>query len=279
MTQTGNKRFWLVSAIFLACWTGCGSKPDSSEPLLCHIGGTMRPAMEALIAKYTAATGQKIDVNYAESGELLIRIDQTRIGDLFVCHDPFMAAARKKGLVRKWWHISTLEPVIVVNKGNPKGIHSLRDLARPGLRILFTHEMYHEMTILPRMTAKAGLRKAIEANCVSFSWGGGEAANELELGTADAAIVWNAVAFLRQDKIDTVSIEPEYHMQPGVDAVTTATFGLVDLSEIRVTLAVLTCSKHAEAAMKFGEYCASDEAQETWVKFGYARRQREVSSR
>jgi len=268
-------RVWvvLVLAAAAAFLIDCKSKGTSSEALLCHIGGTMRPAMEELVNNYTAKTGQKIDVNYAESGELFIRIDQTRKGDLFVCHDPFLAAAERKGLVEQWWYVSTMHPVIVVTKGNPKNIHSLKDLARPGMKVIFNHEMYHEMAIIPRMADKAGIRKALEANCISFTWGGGESANALELGTADASIVWNAVAFLRQDKIDIVPIEPEYHMQSGVDAVTSATFGVTDLSKIRVTISALSCSKNLEAATKFGAYCASDEAQKVWVKYGYAPRE------
>jgi molybdate transport system substrate-binding protein len=260
-----------LSASCIVVLMSCGSQ-RSSVPLLCHVGGTMRPAMEELARNYTQQTGQKIDVDYAESGELFIRIDQTRKGDIFVCHDPFFAASVKKGLVAKGWYLSTLEPFIVVNKGNPKGIHGIKDLAKPGLKLLFTHETYHEMGLVPRMADKAGIRKEMEANCSSFSWGGGEAANELELGTADASIVWNAVAFLRKDKIDMVPIEPQYHLQDSVDAVTTATFGKMELSNIKVCIAALSCSKNLEAAEKFAAYCASDEAQKVWVSYGFAPR-------
>jgi molybdate transport system substrate-binding protein len=213
-----------------------------------------------------------VDIDYAESGELYVRIDQTHKGDLFICHDPFGGAALKKGLVVKSLPVATLDPVIVVAKGNPKNIHGLMDMAKPGVKVIFTHEMYNEMNLIPRMADRAGIRKQLDANCASFSWGGGESANELSLGAADASIVWNAVAALRKDIVDMVPIEKDLHLQSSTDAVSCATYGTVDLSTIKVTANVLTWSQNAKAATAFAEFCASDEAQKVWTDFGFSAR-------
>jgi molybdate transport system substrate-binding protein len=45
----------------------------AQEPLLCYVGGTMRPAMEEIIKAYEAKTGQKILVDYSGSGELIYK--------------------------------------------------------------------------------------------------------------------------------------------------------------------------------------------------------------
>jgi molybdate transport system substrate-binding protein len=137
-----------------------------------------------------------------------------------------LAGALRKHLAVKGWNLSTLDPVIVVAKGNPKKIHGLKDLAAPGIKIIFTHETYHYMGIVPRMADKAGIRAQLEKNCVSYAGGGSEASNELSLGTADAAVVWNVIASLRENNLDVVPIEPEYRLQSGVDAVSSATFGI-----------------------------------------------------
>jgi molybdate transport system substrate-binding protein len=226
--------------------------------------------MEELVKEYQVDHALKVNIDYAESGELYVRLDQTHKGDLLVCHDPFGGAALKKRLVTLSLPAATLDPVIVVAKGNPKQIHGLRDMANPGVKVIFTHEMYNEMNLIPRMAERAGIRKPLDANCASFSWGGGESANELSLGTADASIVWNAVAALRTDIVDMVPIEKGLHLQSNVDAITCATYGTVDLSTIKVTINVVRWSKHADAATAFAKFCVSDEAQKVWTKYGFS---------
>lgn len=265
--------FWLPAlalAGFMALTCQCGARSNSQAHLLCHVGGTMRPAMEAIAKLYEQKTDAKVDIDYAESGELLVRIEQTHKGDLYVCHDPFLAAAMKKNLAARGWNVATLDPVIVVAKGNPKGIHGLADLARPGIKVIFTHETYHEMGLVPRMADRAGIRAQLEKNCVSYAGGGSEASNELSLGTADAAIVWNVVASLRANDLDQVPIESSYLMKKDVDAVTSATFGVFDLSTIRVTVATLKCSFRPKEAAKFAEFCASDDAAKIWAEQGFS---------
>jgi len=272
MTQLSVKaRLILLAALLAISFFSC-SRQTGDRPLLCFVGGTMRPAMEELVRIYQQTHQFKVDIDYAESGELYVRIDQTHKGDLFVCHDPFGGAAKKKGLVTMSLPVATLDPVIVVAKGNPKSIRGFKDMANPGVRVIFTHEMYNEMNLVPRMAERAGIRKQLDSNCASFSWGGGESANELSLGTADASIVWNAVAALRTDIVDVVPIERRLHLQSNTDAITCATYGTVDLSTIKVTVNVLRWSKSAKAATAFAEFCASDEAQAVWTKYGFSPR-------
>ena len=128
-----------VAALLLAP-AGCGKdERGKAEPLLCYVGGTMRPVMEELAKRYEAQIGQKVHIDYDGSGALLVKIEQTKLGDLYVAHDPFQAALMRKGLGVRGWTVAAVSPVIVVPKGNPKRIRSFRDLARPGLRLVFSH--------------------------------------------------------------------------------------------------------------------------------------------
>ena len=118
----------LVLAIPLL--SSCGRAPKTERtPLLCYVGGTMRPAMEELVKLYEARTHQPIQVDYADSGELLVKVQLTGRGDLFVVHDPYLSELMSKGLGDRGWTVASLTPVIVVPKGNPKKIQGLRDLA------------------------------------------------------------------------------------------------------------------------------------------------------
>jgi molybdate transport system substrate-binding protein len=254
-----------------AALAGCGGGGSGEPaPLYCYVGGTMRPAMEELARIYQEETGRRVELDYGDSGAAIIKAETTGRGDLTVVHDPFHGAFEHKGLSADAWVVATLQPVIAVAKGNPKSITGLKDLARPGLRLILTDAMYstagHVNTVMFR---RAGIEAEVAKNVVAGTRMGGEAANAVVLGTADATIVWNAVAFLRRDKLDAIPIEAAYRPDPGVDATTSATFGPINLAQIRVTIDVLKSSKQADAARAFAQFAASPRAAEVWRKLGF----------
>ena len=265
----------LALAVGLSAIAGCSpSKPETpaaAGPLYVYVGGTMRPAMEVLAQQYEKETGRKLEIDYGDSGANYIKAETTGRGDLYVGHDPFHGALEKKGLILDAWIAATLEPVIVVAKGNPKKIEGLAGLAQPGVRVVLTDAVYSTAGhVWQVMFKKAGLTDAIQKNVVTTTRAGGEAANAVVLGNADAAIVWNAVQFLRRDKLDAVLIEPPYRPVLGVDAVTSPTFGPLDMAQIRVTVDVLKSSKQPAAAKAFAEFVTSDRAATVWNDFGFS---------
>ena len=260
----------LASSAMLA-FAGCSRPSQPDTALRCYVGGTMRPVMEAFAAKHEEQTGQKVEIDHAGSGELLIRIQQTQIGDLYVCHDPFLGRLMHKRLGVKGWVVGYIKPMIAVQKGNPKNIEGLKDLLRGDVRLGLTDPTYSTTGWIYKIVfKKAGIAEQIANKDMPRTRGGGQTANNVKLGHLDAGIVWDAVIHARRDGLDAVDIEPEYRPQPEVDAVTTATFGTVDMSAIRVTVATLKCSKKLAAATKFAEFCTSPEARQTWVDFGFS---------
>lgn len=263
----------LVTTLWLV-----GCEPEGGKPeLLCYVGGTMRPALEVLAKQWEAKTGQKVLIDYADSGSLLIKIENTKKGDLYVCHDPFAGALNKKGLDGKVWAIAALTPMIAVPKGNPKTIADVRDLVKPEIRVGLTDAEYSTLGhICPVMFKKAGILDAMTAKekdgkNLTRSRMGGQMANGVIVGSLDAAIVWDAVIGTpkRREKLDAVDIGKGYRPHPETDAVTTATYGVIDMSSIKVTIATLKCSKQTEAATKFAEYVAGPEARKVFDEFGY----------
>jgi len=264
---------WMLGAVAVAAavlLTGCGGESSENAPLRCYVGGTMKPAMEELAKAWQAQGGRRVELDFADSGASIIKAETPGRGDLIVVHDPFHAALVRKGLSQGGWLMATMKPMIAVPKGNPKGIHGLRDLARPGLRLVLTDAKYSTVGhLVARMLKKAGIEDAVEKNVATRTRMGGEAANAVVIGTADAAIVWNAVIFLRADNLDAVPIEPDYQLLPGVDVVTSATFGRIDMGVSKVTIDVLKGSTRPAAARAFAEFCASDKAQEIWQRQGF----------
>ncbi|NDP21991.1 MAG: molybdate ABC transporter substrate-binding protein [Paludibacter sp.] len=264
------KSIKLFLLIVIVAITGCKQKDTN---LICYVGGTMRPPMEEIIKQYEKETGIKINLDYGGSGELLTRIKETKKGDLMVVHDPFFAETERKGLVEAGWAVAYLKPVIIVAKGNPNMINNIYDLGKPGIKVVLTDPIYSTTgyivkAMFNKMDSASVIR--IKQNVVSNMRGGYEAANAVVLKTADATIAWDAVAFLRKDEVDVIPINPEVMPKPSVDAITSATFGAVDLGKIKVTLGLLKCSSNKEGALKLAKFICSESSKKIWQKYGFS---------
>lgn len=259
----------VVLMLSAAVLSGCGGK--ETPDLYAYVGGTMRPAMEELAKMYEKDTGLRIYLDCAGSGENMIKAKTTGKGDIYVAHDPFHNAMIIKDLADEGWHVGAIKPMIAVAKGNPKNIEGLKDLTQEGISLVLTDPEYSTTGhIVDVMVKKAGLTEAIKKNIKTRKRGGSEAANDVMLGHADAAIVWDAVLHVRKDKLDVVDVAAEYRPQPEVDAVTSPTFGDIDMSCIRVTVDLLKSSEHPKRARKFAEFIASEKARKVWKDFGFS---------
>lgn len=266
----------LAAAFGVACAAGYSARAERAakapaETLLVHVGGTMRPAMEEICGMFEKDTGAKVELSYNDSGAIVTTIQTTGKGDICVVHDPFGGLMEKKGWVDRMATVATLTPVIAVRKGNPKKITTVKDLAQANVKVGLTDAEYstagHIVSVIFR---KAGIADAMAAKDITRSRDGGSMANAVKLGSLDAAIVWNAVVEARKDSLDAVAIEPVMLPVSGVDAVTTATYGNIDMSSIKVTLIVLKGSKHPDAARKLAEFAASDRGRGVFAKRGFS---------
>jgi len=242
------------------------------EPLICHVGGTMMPVITELAKMYEEKTGQAVEINSAGSGELLAHIELHKRGDVYISHDPFLdILVQKYKMGIDGWLLAELTPVIAVQKGNPKQISGLDDLTRDDVELILTD---YEGSSLGRMLSTifskidVDFEKLNETKEIHTNRSGGYAANFVMTGNADVTMVWDAVAHLRQDKLDIVRIDDHLPV-PHVDAVTSATGITYKLTPMRVTAATLTCSKQPAAAAKFLEYLVSEEANAVVKDFGF----------
>ena len=260
-----------MAVLLLAALAGCAKK-DAAGPLLCHVGGTMRPVFEKLIALYEQETGQKIEINSADSGELIAHIELQRQGDLYVCHDPFLDVIMKRGLAVDGWTIAEISPVIIVQKGNPKNVRSLQDLARADVQLAVTDPNASTLgRMLPTIFAKAGMdfNALMQKKNIITHRSGSYVANFVQMKNADAGLVWGAVAFLRAKDLDSIPVAPEYLPVPYVDAVTSATGKTYKLTPVRVTICSLGCSNQPKQARAFMEFVASDRARKLLEEYGF----------
>lgn len=251
--------------------SGCSSQDEGEVALLCHVGGTMRPVFEKLVDVYEKDTGQAIEINAAGSGELLANIQLLAEGDLYVSHDPFLDLIMAKDLAVNGWSIGEIVPVIIVQKGNPKNIGTLDDFLKDDVQLALTDYRLSTLgRMLPFIFGKAGIdieAMTREKNIIIHR-SGSYVANLVALKNADAALVWGAVATLRDDVLDAIPIR-ESLPTPYVDTITSATGISYTLSPVRVTICSLKCSKRSADAERFIQFLMTRKARNILESYGF----------
>jgi molybdate transport system substrate-binding protein len=252
----------------LCLFFGCPKKETPS--LLCYVGSYMLPPMEEIAKRYKQKTGTKVLFDVGSGGALAVKIEQTQKGDLYLYHDPYPEVLVTKGLANKTYLVASLTPAIVVPKGNPKNIKGLHDLTQPGLRVGLALKPYSNVAFMNEIIlTKAGLKAEIEKNVVTRAKGD-ELALAVAMGSLDAAITWNARIALYPDKLESIELPPKFLPQPGVDTVTSATYGIFDLGFTGVRIATLKTSKQPTLAASFAKFAASSVGREIFSKYGFS---------
>ncbi|MBI5726008.1 MAG: extracellular solute-binding protein [Planctomycetes bacterium] len=272
--RSGLRRLLLavivLAAAAIVVYALAHNKQDSGT-LHCYVGGTMGPVFKDLADRWLKKTGQKVELDISDSGQAIVKLQTAKKGDLIVVHDPFHGQLANEGLSVGGWHIASLTPVMVVKKGNPRGIKAIADVDRDDVKLIYTHPVFSTLGhIMPIVFRKAGLDpRKMQDKAVSLPRSGAEAANAVILGKADAGFCWDAVAFLRSKDLDVIPISPELRPQPKVDVVSGATYGQIDMGEVRVTIDVLGCSDQRKAAEDFAAFCASKDNEKLWQDKGF----------
>lgn len=268
-----NRIKMFAVCVLIALVNGCGGKKVRTNSITCHVGGTMRPVMEEMAKLFKAETGKTVEINSAGSGELLAHIELQETGDVYVCHDPFLDILMRKKLGVDGWTISQLKPCIVVQKGNPKGIRGLQDLTRDDVSVFLTDYKLSTLgrmleTIFSKVDVDLTMLRKNKKN-LNTNKSGSYVANMVKMKNADAAMCWTAVAALRKDDLDIVTLPSKHLPVPFVDAVSSATGKSYALTPVRVTAASLKCAENEELANEFIQFIISPERKKTYEEFGY----------
>jgi molybdate transport system substrate-binding protein len=224
-------------------------KPLGNDVLVLS-GGTMRPVVEDILARYRAQSPDSVIVTYGDSAELCAQISNTRQGDIFICHDPFMPWAAAKNLVTDWKAAAYLDNVIAVPKGNPNGVRGLEDLGKPGVRLGIGDRRYSTSGVMVKqILERVPFGVAVSSNVIDEARGHQERCTAVALGALDATITWKPVAVANREKLDMVPLSAE-----GVDAVTSATYGQSDLRNVALTVGIVRHDSEKPATRRFYEY-------------------------
>ena len=191
---------------------------------------------------------------YVFAQTMLAALEMSGNGDIFLPADiSYVTAARAKGLVRETVELAEMSAVIAVAKGNPRGVRSLEDLQKGGVRVVLANP---ELAAISKLTSEAlppQTWQALTAGAVTLKPTVNDAANDVVLGAADAAIVWN-VTVLQTKGLEAV-VAPE-----------------LVLVRCKAAGAVAASSRQPAAAMRFLRWLASPEkGGPVFSKHGYIR--------
>jgi molybdate transport system substrate-binding protein len=189
---------------------------SSSEGILIFAGSASKPPTEEVVRVFQEKTGIHVDVIFGGSGFVLSQMKLGKKGDLyFPGSSDFMEKAKKEALVfpESEKLVVYLVPSINVQKGNPKGIHSLKDLTRDGIRVAIANPEtvcvgLYAVEIIEKNLAPADKEK-FRRNLVNYTESCEKTAVAISLKAVDAVLGWEVFHYWDPDRIETIYLKPD----------------------------------------------------------------------
>jgi ABC-type molybdate transport system substrate-binding protein len=172
-----------------------------------YAGSMLRPAIEQTIGDFEKREGVSVLRVYNGCGILVAQMKAGKVPDAyFACDLEFMKQVQD--LFPGSEDISQNELVIMVKKGNPHGIASLSDLAKPGLKVGIGHEKQCAMGwITQRTFQEGGVTDSVMKNVVVQTPSGDMLVNQMQAGSLDAAVAYLSNAAGAASYLDAVRIQ------------------------------------------------------------------------
>jgi molybdate transport system substrate-binding protein len=214
--MTGMRRFGLLVGLLLS---GC-NRPDPGT-LTLHCGAGIKPPVAECIEVFQKESGIRVEADYAGSEVLLSKVKLARAGDVYMPGDrEYLEMAAKEGFILEQKPVCFFVPTILVRKGNPRGIQGLRDLLRPGTRLGLGESRACAVGRQTRkIMEKNGIEwSAVEKNLVFQSMTVNELGLQIQAGSVDAVIVWDAVAVQYEKYGDAVPLPADQNVISSVEA-------------------------------------------------------------
>lgn len=229
---------------------------EAPHKIRAYFGAAAEVPEEELVAAFQKETGITVEYTMGGSGTLLSAIEMAKVGDLYApgSHD-YMQKAINDGIMvcSSIKILAYLVPAMIVQKGNPKNITSLSDLAKPGLKVgignpdsvcvgLYAYEIL----------TKAGLWDSVKPNLVTYASSCSNTAALVVTKSVDAIIGWHVFYNWTPDKVDTVYIKPEQ-----IPKIAYVPIGITKYAE------------DSSSAQKLIDYLLSAEGKAVFSKYGY----------
>lgn len=215
---------------------------------------SLTDAFKALAADFERAhPGTKVALSFASSSSLATQINQGAPADVFASADTAnmdkVTGPNGAGTIGAPAPFATNRLRIIVAKGNPKGIASLGDLAKPGVAYVSAAPSVPIGAYAQQALREAGVTvapKSLEADVKAV-------VTKVTLGEADAGIVYSTDVLAAGDKAQGVTIPDTQNV--------VATY----------PVAVIKRSKNIATAQAFAGFVTSGSGQGVLASYGFAR--------
>ncbi|MEM0233472.1 MAG: substrate-binding domain-containing protein, partial [Candidatus Nezhaarchaeales archaeon] len=129
----------ILVALGVVIYTFYGSNP-ADQSIVVFAGAAAAPVYREAAGIFESKYGIKVELKLGGSGSLLSSMEIARTGDVYIPGSPeYLILANERNVVNLTEHpakiLAYLVPVIIVQKGNPKNITSIEDLAKPGIHV------------------------------------------------------------------------------------------------------------------------------------------------
>lgn len=226
---------------------GSSAEDLSGHTLKIFCGAGMTDPFQEIADVFKAETNCDIEITFANAAQIQTQINTAEEADMFIAGSEDELKPVEEAVTQSIPLVKHI-PVIAVQKGNPKGISTVEDLANTDVEILIGDP---DSTPIGKIAMKAledaGIKDKV--NILANTATAPAMATALAAGEADAVIVWKENA-----KAD------------GIEIINTA-----DMEKYIKTIpaAILKYAADTDALEAFIDYLNSDEAKEIWIKYGY----------
>ncbi len=257
----------LLATIFSACDPGATSQaPDPNPPqqITVFAAASLTEAFEEIGARFAHAGNTAVAFNFAGSQQLAQQLTSGAPGDVFAAANQSqfdMAMANGRVAPGAAQPFAGNRLIIVTPANNPAALRHVRDLARPGIKLVLADaavpagQYALEMLDNARAAPEFGpaFADAVLANVVSYEESVRAVLTKVLLGEADAGIVYISDATATHRDIaaveipDALNVSARYFIAPVID------------------------SSAPEAAQAFVDFVHSDAGQAILERHGFQR--------
>ena len=226
-------------------------------------GSASKPATQELVQLFEAETGHTVQVHFGSSGNLLSQMKIAKRGDVYFPGSPdFMKLAVDGEVVPRDTEkiVTYLIPAINVQKGNPKRIGSLADLAKEDMRVSIGNP--HHVCVglyAVEILEEADLAEQVRPRIRGYTESCAKTANIVAMKGVDAILGWRVFQHWNPERIETIMLRPEQ---------------IVRISYMPI--AVSTYSRNPELARQLIDYFCSEKGKQVFEKWGYITREEEA---
>jgi molybdate transport system substrate-binding protein len=252
------KKVTLFIAIFLTFFF-IQKVQSSPTRMLIFAGAASKPATEETVRIFQERFGIPVDVIFGGSGFVLSQMKLGKKGDLyFPGSSDFMEVAKREGLVFPDSEkiVVYLVPAINVQKGNPKGIHTIKDLTKEGVRVAIANpETVCVGTYAVEIVEKnldPSHKEKFKKNLVNYTESCEKTANVISLRAVDAVLGWRVFQYWDPERIQTIYLKPEEIPRIGY-----------------IPIAISKFTQNKDLAQKFVDFLFSPDGKTIFRKYHY----------